>query len=61
MSTREIIYRAIIISFMIIVGFALAYAIYVRSVMGIILALISLGAGINFLYILLTADREPEP
>ena len=44
MSTREILNRVIIIGFLVLIGFALAYAFYVKSVIGILLALVSLGA-----------------
>ena len=60
MISRELINRIIIIGFMILVGFCLAKAIYHQSVMGIILALTSLGAGIYFLYILAKAKEEME-
>ena len=58
MSTREIINRSIIIAFMILVGFALAQAIYYKSFMGILLAFVALGAGVYFLYILVKAKQE---
>lgn len=57
---RPILNRLIILSFMIIVGFCLARGIYYQSVMGIILAIVSLGAGIYFLYLLQKAKREME-
>ena len=60
MISRESINRLIIIGFMILVGFCLAKAIYYKSVMGIILALTSLAAGIYFLYILAKAKEEME-
>jgi len=60
MLSRETINRIIIIGFMVLVGFCLAKAIYYNSVMGIILALTSLGAGIYFLYILAKAKEEME-
>jgi hypothetical protein len=60
MISRESINRIIIIGFMILVGFCLAKAIYHQSVMGIILALTSLAAGIYFLYILAKAKEEME-
>ena len=60
MISRESINRIIIIGFMILVGFCLAKAIYYKSVMGIILALTSLAAGIYFLYILAKAKEEME-
>lgn len=50
--------RLIIIGFMIIVGFSLAKGIYYQSVTAIILALVSLGAGIYFLYLLQKAKHE---
>jgi hypothetical protein len=60
MLSRQQINRMIIIGFMILVGFCLAKAIYHSSVMGIILALISLGAGIYFLYLVAKAKEEME-
>lgn len=60
MPSRQTLNRIIIFSFMILVGFCLAKAIYHSSVMGIILALVSLGAGIYFLYILAKAKEEME-
>ena len=50
--------RMIILGFMALVGFCLAKAISTGSFMGILLALVSLGAGIYFLYILSKAKRE---
>lgn len=43
---------------MALVGFCLAKAIYHNSVMGVILALSSLGAGVYFLYIVANANEE---
>jgi hypothetical protein len=60
MLSRQTINRLIIIGFMVLVGYCLAKAIYHQSVMGIILALTSLGAGIYFLYILAKAREEME-
>lgn len=69
MLSRQTLNRLIIIGFMVLVGFCLAKAIYSKSFMGIVLALVSLGAAIYFLYILvkardemtaLPADRERE-
>jgi len=57
---RQILNRLIIFGFMVMVGFALAMAIYYKSFMGITLALVSLGAGIYFLYILAKARQELE-
>jgi len=60
MLSRQTLNRIIIFSFMVLVGFCLAKAIYHKSVMGIILALVSLGAGIYFLYILAKAKEDME-
>ncbi|MBC7875164.1 MAG: hypothetical protein H7Y01_14265 [Ferruginibacter sp.] len=60
MISRETINRIIIISFMVLVGFCLAKAIYHKSFMGIVLALVSLGAAVYFLYILVKAKEELE-
>ena len=60
MLSKQTINRLIIIGFMVLVGYCLAKAIYHQSVMGIILALTSLGAGIYFLYILVKARQEME-
>jgi len=58
MTPKEILNRAIIIGFMCLVGFCLAKAIYTGSVLGILLALVSLGAGVYFLYIVAKAREE---
>lgn len=58
MLSKQTINRLIIIGFMVLVGFCLAKAIYHKSVMGIILALTSLGAGIYFLYMVAKANEE---
>jgi hypothetical protein len=60
MNFRTIINRTIILGFMLLVGFCLARGIYYASVMGIILALASLGAAIYFLYLLAKAKQERE-
>ena len=60
MISRTIINRLIIFAFMVLVGCALAYGVQVQSVTGIILALISLGAGVYFLYLLAKAKQEME-
>ncbi len=60
MFSRQTINRLVIIGFMVLVGYCLAKAIYHSSVMGIILALVSLAAGIYFLYILAKAKEEME-
>jgi hypothetical protein len=60
MSSRQILNRLIIFAFMVLVGFALAMGIYYKSFIGIILALVALGAGINFLYLIAKAKKEME-
>ena len=60
MFSRQTLNRIIILSFMLLVGFCLAKAIYHQSIMGIILAFISLGAGLYFLYIAVKAKEELE-
>jgi hypothetical protein len=58
MLSRSILNRIIILGFMVLVGFCLARAIYYQSVMGIILAITSLGAAVYFLYLLAKAKEE---
>jgi len=60
MLSRQTLNRVIIIGFMVLVGFCLAKAIYNQSFMGIVLALVSLGAAIYFLFILAKAREEME-
>jgi len=60
MNSRTLFNRLIILGFMVLVGFCLAKAIYNGSALGIILALVSLGAGIYFLYIAAKAKQEME-
>lgn len=60
MTSKTFINRLIILGFMGLVGFCLAKAIYTGSVMGIILAFVSLGAGIYFLYMLAKVKEEIE-
>lgn len=52
--------RLVIFAFMVLVGYSIAKAIQSQSVTGILLALISLGAGIYFLYLLAKAKKEQE-
>jgi hypothetical protein len=58
MTYRTLLNRLIILGFMSSVGFCLAKAIQTGSFMGIFLALVSLGAGIYFLYMLAKAKEE---
>lgn len=58
MTSSHILNRILIIGFMILVGFSLAKAIYSQSFLGISLALISLVAGVYFLYLLVKERQE---
>lgn len=60
MTVRSFLNKAIILGFMGLVGFSLAKAIYTGSFWGIVLALVALGAGIYFLYMLARAKEELE-
>jgi hypothetical protein len=50
----------LIIGFMILVGFCLAKSIYSQSITGIVLAIISLSAGLYFVHLLHRAKQEKE-
>lgn len=58
--TRAYINRVIIFSFMILVGYSLAKAVQLKSVMGVLLSLTSLAAGVYFLYLLAKMKQEQE-
>ena len=58
MTSRIFLNCLIILGFMVLVGYSIAKSIYSQSMMGIILALTSLGAGIYFLYLLAKAKEE---
>ena len=60
MTSRPFLNRLIIFGFLVLVGFCLARSIQYKSVMGIILALTSLGAAVYFLYLLAKAKAEME-
>lgn len=60
MISRTLINRIIIFSFMVLVGFSLAKAIQTQSILGILLSVVSLGAGIYFLYLLARIKYEKE-
>jgi hypothetical protein len=60
MPSKHTITRIVIISFLIVVGFALAKAFYLGSFMGIVLGMVSFCAGIYSLHILSTAKKELE-
>lgn len=58
MSYHTFVNRSIILCFMGLVGYSLAKAISSGSFMGILLAFISLGAGIYFLYLMGKAKQQ---
>jgi hypothetical protein len=60
MISRKLINRIIILSFFVLIGYCLATSIAVRSGIGIFLAIISLGAGVVFLYLLSKQQQEAE-
>lgn len=57
---KPIIQRLLVIGFMVLVGFCLAKGIYSQSITAVILAIISLTAGIYFVHLLHRANREAE-
>ena len=58
MTYRTFFNRVIILGFLVLVGFGLARSIQYKSMLGVILALISLGAAIYFFYLLAKAQQE---
>lgn len=58
MSSRQIFSRVILFAFLALVGFALAMGFRYGSFMGILLAIVALGAGIYFIHILVKAKKE---
>jgi hypothetical protein len=61
MISRKIINRVIILAFFVLTGYCLATSIAVRSIIGIVLAAISMGAGVTFLYLLAKLQQEADP
>jgi len=57
---RPIFQRLLVIGFMVLVGFCLAKGIYSQSVTGVILAIISITAGLYFVHLLHRANQEAE-
>lgn len=58
MTYRTFLNRVIILGFLVLVGFGLARSLQYKSMLGVVLALISLGAAIYFFYLLATAQQE---
>lgn len=50
--------RLVLIIFFVLVGYAIARSLYVGSVMGIILGIISLGACVYFIYLMLSIKAK---
>ena len=66
MLTNSFAGRLLLLGFMVLVGFTIAKSFYVGSVLGAVLAFVSLGAAIYFIYLLLnmpslsSKNREEE-
>jgi len=60
MIRRTLINRLIFLVFMVLVGYSLAKAIQTQSVMGVLLSVVSLSAGVYFLYLVAKIKREQE-
>jgi hypothetical protein len=60
MIRRTLINRLIFLAFMVLVGYSLAKAIQIQSVIGILLSLVSLAAAVYFLYLLAKIKQEQE-
>ena len=60
MLSPALINKAIILSFMVLVGYSIAKSIQAASPLGLILAIVSLCAGIYFLYLLAQAKEQAE-
>ena len=60
MISRKFINRIVILSFFVLIGYCLATSIAVKSGIGIFLAIVSLGAGVVFLYLLAKQRQEQE-
>jgi hypothetical protein len=60
MLSHPLLIRCIILGFMVLVGFSIAKSIQAGSPLGLILALVSLVAGIYFVYLLKQAKEQEE-
>lgn len=59
MKVSSFIINLVVIAFFALISYGLTGSIAVKSTMGIILALISLGAGVMFLYLLPKLHQQP--
>lgn len=60
MLSPALINKAIILGFMVMVGYSIAKSIQAGSPLGLVLAIVSLCAGIYFLYLLAQAKKQAE-
>ncbi len=60
MLSRPLFTRCLILGFMVLVGFSIAKSINAGSTLGLVLALVSLGAGIYAVYLLKQAKEQGE-
>lgn len=60
MLSRAFISRCIILLFMVLVGYSIAKSLQAGSPLGLILAILSLCAGVYFVYLLRQAAREQQ-
>ena len=61
MLSNPIFRRVVALCFMVLVSFSIAKSIQTASALAFGLAVLSLGAGINFLYLLKKAREQEEP
>jgi hypothetical protein len=60
MISRKFINRAMILGFFVLTGYCLATSIAVRSIIGIILAAVSIAAGVTFLVLLSKQQQKAD-
>lgn len=60
MLSHPLFTRCLILGFMVLVGFSIAKSVQTGSPLGFFLAVVSLGAGIYFVYLLKQAKEQEE-
>ncbi len=60
MFSHTLVNRMLILGFMVLVGYFIARSIQAGNTIGLVLAIVSLGAGLYFLYLLAKAKAELE-
>ena len=60
MLSKTILSRALILAFMVLIGYSIARSLQVGSAIGLFLAVVSLGAAVYFLYLLAKAKADLE-